>query len=214
MESYTRMIIADFTMTTSILMITTVVMAMCVSAVQSGCVPANITVMENLNLSMIMGPWHEIYWKRPYFNNPKKDIYDCVEVWSLSTDIHKVIVDRYGRAANHTECGTYATLSYDWNDVEGPAKWGTLKIINSTSTAPKPAWIIATNYVSYAVQYGCEILDPETEECISNHAWVWSRTEQLSSEDMATVKTILPSLCLEIGDFEKMPITQECPRRP
>ena len=65
-------------------------------------------------------------------------------------------------------------------------------------------WFIVAKYDAYALTYGCNIIDEDTGECISGHAELWSRTQVLSSDDMAAVTNILPSLCLGIDDFVKM----------
>ena len=48
-------------------------------------------------------------------------------------------------------------------------------------------WIISTNYDSYALVYGCTILNSNTGTCDHAAAWVWSRTQELKEDDYAKI---------------------------
>ena len=69
------------------------------------------------------------------------------------------------------------------------------------------AWIILSNYESFALVYGCSTLSGEGT-CHNHHGWVWSRSRDLSDEDKEVISGKLPDLCLEWDDWLYMPHDQ------
>ena len=61
-------------------------------------------------------------------------------------------------------------------------------------------WILHTDYDNYAYVYGCDVQKVDGT-CQESHAWVWSRTNNLTEEHRNQIDTFITESCVDSADF-------------
>ena len=61
-------------------------------------------------------------------------------------------------------------------------------------------WIMSTDYDHYSYVYGCGILNANGT-CNTWHAWIWSRTRELTGTPLEDARAAVRETCIELEDI-------------
>lgn len=61
-------------------------------------------------------------------------------------------------------------------------------------------WVIRTDYIDYAVVYGCRELD-STGHCTHVQSWIWSRYPAVPESDQTLVDNTMEELCVNTSMY-------------
>lgn len=148
---------------------------------------------QNFDIQRFVGKWYETSWL-PQSYIPEDELFqDYSHIYSLNSDGTVLTTFISGRdPVNLEKCFLYpAQLLQTAED----GKFMYRRKRNSTHFMIEDYWIMSTDYVKYAVVYGCRQL-ASNGLCTYADSWIWSRTPMIPSDVQASVDDMKGNLCV------------------
>ncbi|XP_049878078.1 uncharacterized protein LOC126375226 [Pectinophora gossypiella] len=141
----------------------------------------NINLLTNLNISLFLGTWNEIY---SYYSENANG--SCARAeYSAGNGVVNVVNSQVYNQTLDTITG-FANVSAD-----NPAKLNVTLNITPNITISQDLWVIDTDYINYAITYSCVQLTNNTKRVFS---WILSKNRELSWETQVAVNQVVDSI--------------------
>lgn len=167
---------------------------------------ANLSVVENFNLTRFLGIWHEIEWlpAEPHSEaDIWRDFYQSFQFENGSTT--RLSVLGKARILNQDECFTFGP----WTIIANNSAKMILerKSPNETTFINWPYHIVKTDYDNYALIYGCTSSNySQTERCSKPILWLFSRSVTLATNHRTMLDNFIDeTLCVNRTELEITP---------
>lgn len=188
------------------LVFTICLMIVSASSHVSGCNVNDIEIQPNFNLDNYMGKWYEVLWAPPHFEKVEDMYVDYTEVFSMAEDGNVTSVTQ-GRIPGKESCLPAKGRLMYVSDVPG-------KMYNILAQEQGDShfdyWVLETDYTSYSVVYGCDVVNETSGVCIEFHAWVWGRETSLDDDTLTKAYAAAEKACVTEDDMSDTPQEEEC----
>ncbi|XP_071080818.1 uncharacterized protein [Haliotis cracherodii] len=166
------------------------------------CHVSDIPVQEDFDIQKYAGSWYEMRWLAQSYIPASELFQDYRHVFNPRGDgtLSAVITGRskdgcFYRKAIIVPSATAGKL--------------TLKVLDG-SADQFPYWVIDTDYINYAVMYGCLNVTSDGK-CVAARSTVWSRGTTLARRFQYRVNTVLQALCVNPVAFLDTSHHHACP---
>lgn len=175
----------------------------------SSCTPPsfnNITVQQNFNLNQFLGVWFEIKWLPDAPHNASdiwRNLYQSFELNNSS--MQNIIISGQARVGDNTTCfDTGSWLVYANNSAKMILQ---TQDISSSTFVNWPYYILLTDYINFALVYGCDTTNyTYMNPCTNPFLWVYSRTTSLSTVYSTLLDNYIENqLCINLTSLEITP---------
>ncbi|XP_064603495.1 purpurin-like isoform X2 [Liolophura sinensis] len=170
------------------------------------CLVKDAQVKGDLDLERMEGRWFELKWRSYSFVPEEFRFRDYEHRYKYAKNTGNMIVTGQGRPTPQAECFTYSGF-LDSTSTPGKLVYTRPNsVFNDDGTVSSDYWIVDTDYVNYALSYGCrEILTNGTCHPEKVESWLWGRNPSLPDHLTYHVENLMKELCLDPDSYMDTP---------
>ncbi|CAF1297812.1 unnamed protein product [Rotaria sordida] len=171
---------------------------------------SNLTVQSNFNLQQFLGRWYEIKWLSDEYHNESSIWRDYSQLFQFENNSNqRLLVFGKARLINEENCFSFGP----WLIVANNSAKMIVETrdLNSTTKLNWPYVILSTDYINYALIYGCMSKNYiQDNPCDDSIVWIFSRKNSLSDEYLNPLHNIIENiLCINVTKLEKTPHSEK-----